>query len=132
MALAHHEVNECGSSELTPEHFLLALLREESGKVARLFDECQLLPEDVREDLEDQIARRPKSSELTEIPFNKSAVQVLQLAQREAENLRHDHIGTEHLLLGILAEGTSIAASVLIARGLHLDLVRQKTIALNN
>jgi ATP-dependent Clp protease ATP-binding subunit ClpC len=119
---ARYEVSERGGTAIETEHILLGVAREPKGVVARIL--TPLLLEEIRREVEAQPPRREKLDESIEIPFTIETKRALQFTADEADRLGHDHIGTEHLLLGLLREDTSAAASILKRHGLGLDAVR--------
>jgi ATP-dependent Clp protease ATP-binding subunit ClpC len=119
---ARYESSQLGSISIEPEHLLLGLLRD-SRAVSTL---TQVSVEELRKDIEKSVVFTEKISTSVEIPFSEAAKHVLQFAAQEADALRHKHIGTEHLLLGLLREEHSAAASALAARGVRLSDVRHK------
>ena len=117
---ARYESSELGSLSIEPEHLLLGLLRDKRAI-------STLVPvslEGLKEEIEKSVAFREKISTSVEIPFSEPAKQVLQFAAEEADGLHHTHLGTEHMLLGLLREEQSAAARALAARGVRLADVR--------
>ena len=129
---ARYEASQLGSVSIETEHLLLGLIREDSGVPQRVFANLQIDPQSVRKEIQSRSAVREKVSTSVEIPFSAEIKRIFQYAADEANRLRHDHIGTEHLLLGILREEGSVAATVLIERGMRLGSVRQETVSLKN
>jgi ATP-dependent Clp protease ATP-binding subunit ClpC len=121
---ARYQATEVGSLTITTEALLLGVVRADRPMVARVLG-SSASPEDISRDVERRITMKDKISTSVEIPFDTAAKHVLQYAAEEAHLLAHSHIGTEHLLLGTLREGTSGAAAVLAARGLQLDGARE-------
>ena len=118
---ARYEASELGSISIEPEHLLLGLLRD-SRALSTL---TQVSPEALRHEITKSVVVKAKLSTSVEIPFTNASKQVLQFAAEEADALRHDYIGTEHLLLGLLREEQSAAAAVLATQGVRLRDVRQ-------
>ncbi len=127
---ARYEASQLGSVSIETEHLLLGLIREGKGLTTRLFARSRLSFESVREDVEGRAASRADSAIPHEIPFSAETKRVLALAAEEADRLHHAYIGTEHLLLGILREERSMAASILLARGMRLAAVREDVVQL--
>ncbi len=111
------------------EHILLGLILEEEGVAGRALHSLGISPEDVRTRIEEIVG--PGSEPPTgHIPFTPRGKKVLELSLREALQLGHNYIGTEHILLGLIREGEGVAAQVLIQLGADLDRVRQTVIDL--
>ena len=127
---ARYEASQLGGMSIEPEHLLLGLLREGKGLTSRVFASANLSLEDIRREIEGRTVFRERLSTSVEIPFSPSAKRVLQFTAEESERLLHDYIGTEHLLLGILREQRSAAASILNEKGLRLDAVRDDVVRL--
>jgi ATP-dependent Clp protease ATP-binding subunit ClpC len=121
---ARYEASQLGDLEIKVEHLLLGLVRPAAGVAARILAGSGISVQDIRREVERRSAFAEKVSTSVEIPFNGETKRALQFAADEADGLRHAHIGTEHLLLGILREGESAAAAILIARGLRLEEAR--------
>lgn len=129
---ARYEASQLGSGRIDTEHVLLGLLREDKGLTTRLFTDAGLGLEGVRDEVLGRMATGPATPASVEIPFSPAAARVLQHAAEEADRLSHDHIGTEHLLLGVLRDEGSAAAEVLGARGLRLDRLRERIVELRD
>jgi ATP-dependent Clp protease ATP-binding subunit ClpC len=127
---ARYEASQLGSVSIETEHLLLGLIREGKGLTSRLFARSRLSLEGLRQDIEGRVGSREKTSTSVEIPFSAETKRVLDCAAEEADQLRHNYIGTEHLLLGILREERSVAASILIERGMRLATVREDVASL--
>ncbi|HWO01816.1 MAG TPA: Clp protease N-terminal domain-containing protein, partial [Blastocatellia bacterium] len=107
------------------EHILLGLLREDKRLTERFFHSPIQALQSIRGEIEARTPPEEKVSASVDLPLSSSAKRVLSLAADESERLGHRHIGTEHLLLGILREEKSAAAQILYERGLRLDRVRE-------
>jgi quercetin dioxygenase-like cupin family protein len=127
---ARYEASQLGSLSIEAEHVLLGLIREGAGLTAALFDRLQLSPETIRYEIERRTGLREKIPTAVEIPFSAATQRVLNLAAEEADRLAHQHIGSEHLLLGIVRERDSAAASILESHGLTLATVREDLVRL--
>ena len=127
---ARHEVSELGATSIEPEHVLLGLIRENKGIVARILALSQISPDDIRRQIESRSAFREKIATSVEIPFSAETKRILQFTAEEADRLGHSYIGTEHLLLAVLREEHSVAASILTTLGLRLDEVRRTIVKL--
>jgi len=111
------------------EHILLGLVREGEGVAAMALRSLDISLEAVRQQVE-EIIGQGQSAPTGHIPFTPRAKKVLELALREALQLGHNYIGTEHILLGLVREGEGVAAQVLESLGASLDRVRQAVIQL--
>ena len=127
---ARYEASQLGSSSIETEHLLLGLTREGKGLVGRILARAHVSPENIRREVEGRTLFREKVSTSVEIPFSSETKRVLGFAAEEADRLRHNHIGTEHLLLGILREERSVAASALMDKGMRLQTVREDIVVL--
>jgi ATP-dependent Clp protease ATP-binding subunit ClpC len=125
---ARYEVSALGGTSIETEHILLGLAREPEGLVGRVLTPA--IREDIRRDVDSRSRPPDKVTTSIEIPFSAETQRVLQFTADEAHDLGHSYIGTEHLLLGLLREDTSAAASILRKHGLALDAVRQTIVQL--
>ena len=122
---ARYEATQLGSTSIETEHLLLGLIREGKGLTSRIFARSHLSLESIRKEIEGRIVIRDQVSTSVEIPLSVESKRVLTFAAEEAERLVHNYIGTEHILLGILREEKSVAASILQERGLRINTVRE-------
>ena len=129
---ARYEASQLGSISIETEHLLLGLIREGKGLTSRIFARSHLSLENIRKEIEGRTVFREKVSTSVEIPFSAETKRVLQCAAEEADRLLHNYIGTEHLLLGILREERSVAASILMEKGMRLHTVREDIVQLLN
>ena len=129
---ARYEASQGGSISIETEHLLLGLIREGKGLTSRIFARSHLYLENIRKEIESRSVFREKISTSVEIPFSAETKRVLRHAVEEADRLRHNHMGTEHLLLGILCEERSVAASILLEKGMRLNAVREDVVQLVN
>ena len=129
---ARYEASQLGSISIDTEHLLLGLIREGKGLTSRIFARSNLSLENIRKQIEGRTVFREKVSTSVEIPFSGETKRLLQFAAEEADRLLHNYIGTEHLLLGILRVERSLAASILMEKGMRLNSVREHIIALLN
>lgn len=127
---ARYEVSHLGATELGTEHLLLGLIRESQGPVARIMAASHVSFERLRREIEGRSAFRERTATSVEIPLGAETQRALQFAAEEADRLGHSCIGTEHLLLGLLRDETSLAASILIRHGLRPDDVRNDLLKL--
>src|SRR5947209_1928811 len=111
---ARYETTRLGSMSIETEHLLLGLIRESNAVTRLVFARSQLSLDTIRTEIESRTAFREKIALSVEIPFSAETKRVLQYAGAEADRLRHDDIDAEHLLLGILREEGSVAASILM------------------
>jgi hypothetical protein len=128
VVLAQHEARLVRHNHISAEHLLLGLLREGDGLAAKTLESLGVSQEVVRARVEEIIGRGLDPSP-SHMPFTPQAKKVLEQSLREALALGHNYIGTEHLLLGILGEGESAAAKVLV--GLGADHARARERALD-
>ena len=122
---ARYEVSQLGAISIEPEHVLLGLVRENKGIVARILALSQVSPDDIRRQIVNRSAFREKIATSVEIPFSAETKRVLQFTAEEANSLGHSYIGTEHLLMALLREEHSVAASILTTLGVRLGDVRR-------
>jgi ATP-dependent Clp protease ATP-binding subunit ClpC len=121
---ARYEASQLGSPSIETEHLLLGLIREGKGLTSRLFGKNNLPMEEVRKEIEGRSPYRAKVSTSVDIPLSSDSKRVLGYAAEEAERMVHHYIGTEHILLGLMREESSVAATVLGARGMRIAEVR--------
>jgi len=129
---ARYEASRFGSVSIEPDHLLLGVVREGKGLTDRLFASVRMSFESIRREIEARTEVREKVATSVEMPFGPLTKQVLEYAADEADRLRHNYIGTEHLLLALLREGTSAAAKTLTAHALTLDNVRSHLVQVLN
>src|SRR6266536_3074366 len=123
---ARYEASQFGAPAIEPEHLLLGLMREDKTLTGRLFPRAQVSIESIRKEIEGRTLLREKISTSVELPLAPETKRVLAYAHEESDRLQHRHIGTEHLLLGLLREERSMAAEILYERGLRLNAVRDE------
>ena len=123
---ARYEASQMRTTSIDTEHLLLGLLRESKGLIGVIFTRAHLTLDEVATEMSRQSSPAKKVSTSVEIPFSAEAKRVLQHAAEEADSPLHHAIGTEYLLLGLLREERSVAASVLRDHGLRLEQVRQE------
>ena len=122
---ARYEASQFGSPYIETEHLLLGLNREDKA-LANRFLRSQANVDSIRKQIEAQATVREKVSTSVDLPLSHECKRVLAYAAEEAERLTHKHIGTEHLLLGLLREEKCFAAEILHERGLRLANVREE------
>ena len=129
---ARYEASQLGSVSIETEHLLLGLIREGKGLTSRIFARSHLSLENIRKEIEGRTVFREKVSTSVEIPFSAETKRVLNFANEEADRLLHNYVGTEHLLLGLLREERSVAATILMEKGMRLHTVREDIVQLLN
>ena len=129
VVLAQEEARLLNHNYIGTEHILLGLIHEGEGVAAKALESLGISLEAVRQQVE-EIIGQGGSSPSGHIPFTPRAKKVLELSLREALQLGHNYIGTEHILLGLISEGEGVAAQVLVKLGADLSRVRQQVIQL--
>ena len=127
LALAQEEAQRLSHPYIGTEHLLLGLVRQGEGMAVQVLKSLGVELGQVRQAVEDRIGRGDQLV-LGEMRLTPRAKRVLELAALEARRLRHNYLGTEHLLLGLLWEGEGIGAEVLQHFGLSVQQVRAKTL----
>jgi ATP-dependent Clp protease ATP-binding subunit ClpC len=127
VVLAQEEARLLDHNWIGTEHILLGLLREGEGVAARALESLGISLDAVRQQVE-EIIGRGQHPQAGHIPFTPRAKKVLELSLREALQLGHTYIGTEHILLGLIREGDGVAAQVLVRMGADLDRTRLQII----
>jgi uncharacterized protein YbbC (DUF1343 family) len=123
---ARYEASQFGTPSIEPEHVLLGILREDKLLLSRDFlVRARLSVESIRDEIQRRTLLQEKISTSVELPLAAVTKRVLAYAGEESDRLNHRHIGPEHLLLGILREEASMAAEILVERGVRLELVRE-------
>lgn len=121
---ARYEASQYGSSYIETEHLLLGLLREDKALTMRMLRSESSI-ESIRQKIDKQSIFREKVPTSVDLPLSNEAKRVLAFAAEEAERIGDRHIGTEHLLLGLLRETKSFGAELLNGESVHLDRARQ-------
>ncbi|MCX2748835.1 ATP-dependent Clp protease ATP-binding subunit [Arthrobacter sp. MI7-26] len=129
VVLAQEEARMLNHNYIGTEHILLGLIQEGEGVAAKALESMSISLEGVREKVQ-EIIGQGRQAPSGHIPFTPRAKKVLELALREALQLGHNYIGTEHILLGLIREGEGVAAQVLVKLGADLNRVRQQVIQL--
>src|SRR6266851_5140915 len=129
VVLAQEEARMLNHNYIGTEHILLGLIHEGEGVAAKALESLGISLEAVRRQVEEIIGQGQQGPS-GHIPFTPRAKKVLELALREALQLGHNYIGTEHILLGLISEGEGVAAQVLVRLGVDLSRVRQQVIQL--
>ncbi|NCV77140.1 MAG: AAA family ATPase, partial [Actinobacteria bacterium] len=129
VVLAQEEARMLNHNYIGTEHILLGLIHEGEGVAAKGLEALGISLEGVRSQVEEIIGQGQQAPS-GHIPFTPRAKKVLELSLREALQLGHNYIGTEHILLGLIREGEGVAAQVLVKLGADLNRVRQQVIQL--
>ena len=129
VVLAQEEAKLLNHNYIGTEHILLGLIHEGEGVAAKALEALGINLEQVREQVQEIIGQGQQAPS-GHIPFTPRAKKVLELSLREALQLGHSYIGTEHLLLGLIREGEGVAAQVLTKLGADTNKVRQQVIQL--
>src|SRR5579863_4317966 len=129
VVLAQEEARMLQHNYIGTEHLLLGLVHESEGVAAKALESLGIGLEAVRQQVKEIIGQGQQAPS-GHIPFTPRAKKVLELALREAIQLGHNYIGTEHILLGLIREGDGVAAQVLVKLGADLNRVRQQVIQL--
>jgi hypothetical protein len=129
VVLAQEEARVLNHNYIGTEHLLLGLIHEGEGVAARALESLGVSLEAVRAQVEEIIGEGTEAP-TGHIPFTPRAKRVIELSLREARQLRHNYVGTEHILLGLVREGQGVAAQVLVKLGADLPRVRQEVVQL--
>ena len=129
VVLAQEEARMLNHNYIGTEHILLGLIHEGEGVAAKALESLNISLEAVRQQVE-EIIGQGQATTRGHIPFTSRAKKVLELALREALQLGHNYIGTEHILLGLIREGEGVAAQVLQSLGVDLNRAWQAVIQL--
>ncbi|MCA8920412.1 MAG: ATP-dependent Clp protease ATP-binding subunit [Planctomycetes bacterium] len=130
MGLARQEAQRFNHQYIGTEHILLGLIQEGSGVAANVLRNLEVDPDKIRVEVEKIVEDGQTMVAMGQLPFTPRAKKVLELASEEATNLRHNYIGTEHLLLGLIRENEGVAAQVLMNLNLKLEDVREEVLEL--
>lgn len=122
---ARYEASQFGSPYIETEHLLLGLLREDKALTNRFLGSLASVPS-IHKQIEGHTTIRERVPTSVDLPLSNECKRVLAYAAEEAERLSHKHIGTEHLLLGLLREDKCFAAEILHERGLRLSTIREE------
>jgi len=129
IVLSQDNAKELSHNYIGTEHILLGLVDEGEGVAHVALASLGITAEAVKEQVHDIIGQG-QSQPTSRIPFTPRAKQALELAHREAVQLGHNYIGTEHILLGLIREGEGVASQILVKLGADLNRVRQQVIQL--
>jgi len=123
---ARYEASQFGSPSIETEHLLLGLIREDKSLTSRFFAKPNSSIDNLRKEIEGRTLVRERVSTSVDLPFSQESKRVLNNAAEESDRLSHKHIGTEHILLGLLREERCIAAEILRDHGLRPGMVREE------
>jgi ATP-dependent Clp protease ATP-binding subunit ClpC len=126
LALARKEADRFNHNFLGTEHLLLGLIKLGQGVAVNVLQKMGLDLETVRMEVEKRVGTGPDQKMIGNIPYTPRVKKVLDLAKREARNLNHTYIGTEHILLGLLREGDGVAAQILRSLDVDIEQTRQE------
>src|SRR5437016_13128500 len=129
VVLAQEEARKFNHNYIGTEHILVGLIREDGGVAAKGLESLGISLDAARQQIE-EIVGIGEQAPSGHVPFTPRAKKVLELSLREALQLGHHYIGTEHILLGLIREGEGVAAQVLQKLGADLSRVRQQVIQL--
>lgn len=124
--LAHREALRLGHDIIGTEHILLGLIAEGEGVAVQVLESLGVDLDEMKIKVEEAVGSRPSKLRPVDLPLSPRAKRVLDLAIGEARNMKVNYVGTEHVLLGLLAEGEGIASQVMVSYGLDLENVRQE------
>jgi ATP-dependent Clp protease ATP-binding subunit ClpC len=126
LALARKEADRFNHNFVGTEHLLLGLIKLGQGVAVNVLQKMGLDLETVRMEVEKQVGTGPDQKVVGNIPYTPRVKKVLALASKEAKNLNHTYVGTEHILLGLLREGDGVAARVLKNLDVDIEQTRQE------
>ncbi|MEW6306542.1 MAG: ATP-dependent Clp protease ATP-binding subunit [Verrucomicrobiota bacterium] len=128
LALARKEADRFNHNFVGTEHLLLGIIKLGQGVAVNVLQKLGLDLETVRMEVEKQVGTGPDQKVIGNIPYTPRVKKVLSLAAKEAKNLNHTYVGTEHILLGLLREGEGVAAKVLKSLDVDIEQARQETL----
>src|ERR1043166_7781931 len=126
LALARKEADRFNHNFVGTEHLLLGLIKLGQGVAVNVLQKMGLDLETVRMEVEKQVRTGPDQKMIGNIPYTPRVKKVLALASKEAKQLNHTYVGTEHILLGLLREGDGVAARVLKNLDVDIEQTRQE------
>ncbi len=127
LGLARQEAQRLDQDFIGPEHMLLGLAQEGKGVGAAALTKLEVDLEKIRHEVEQLVTKGTTTLTPDALPFTPGAKKVLELSVEESRSLGHDHVGTAHLLLGLIREDEGTAAQVLRGQGVKLEEVRKLT-----
>jgi hypothetical protein len=125
MELANQAAQRLNHDYIGTEHILLGLIKEGTGIAARVLRDLGVDLRQVRQEVEKRVKSGPRPAPMGKLPQTPQAKKVIEYAVEESRNLKHDYVGTEHLLLGLLRELDGVLANVLRGLGLQLEQARE-------
>lgn len=129
LALARKEADRFNHNYIGTEHVLLGLIKLGQGVAVSVLQRMGLDLESVRMEVEKEVGTGPDTKSSTNIPYTPRVKKVLALSNKEAKQLNHSYVGTEHILLGLLREGEGMAARVLTSLNVDLQTTRNEVLA---
>ena len=131
LEIANETAIDFGHNYIGTEHILYGLVKEGSGVASKVLEEQNILPDDIVKKIEELIGREPNSKDGT-LGFTPRTKRVIENAFREAKRLGSDYIGTEHLLIGIMREGDSVAVRILLDLNLNVEKLYSQIVKVLN
>ncbi|MDH3522203.1 MAG: ATP-dependent Clp protease ATP-binding subunit [Acidobacteriota bacterium] len=127
---ARYEASKLGSRVIESEHILLGILREGEEAVGEILQRFEVLPEDLRREIEGERVFVERISSTAELPLSEESKKILAYASHEAESMLHSAVGSEHLLIGILRVDSCLAARALVQSGIDLYTLREEVLSI--
>jgi ATP-dependent Clp protease ATP-binding subunit ClpC len=128
LSVARKNAKDYNHTAITPEHVLLALAEVEPGPGRIVLDRLGIHLEQLLAELEALASIPPEQPAKEKVSFDPATESVLQQSKKQSKSLHHNYVGTEHLVLGLLASNTTEAAKFLLSRGATLESFREETI----
>lgn len=128
LIFARREAERFNHNFVGTEHLLLGIVALGQGRAVNVLKKSGLSLESIRSETERWVGTGPEKKMIGKIPYTPRVKKVLALAVKESQALNHGHVGTEHILLGMLREGDGVAARVLKKLGLELEKTRQEVL----
>ncbi len=125
-ALARKEADQLNHNYVGTEHLLLGITKLGQGVAVNVLKRMNFNLETIRKEVEKQICPEDKNQKMYGIPYTPRVKKVLELAQNEADALKHTYVGTEHILLGLLCEGGGVAGRVLKSLNVNIEQTRKE------
>src|ERR1700683_2144192 len=132
MQLANQEAQRFNHEYIGTEHILLGLVKEGSGVAANVLKDLEIDLRKIRLEVEKIVQSGPDMVTMGKLPQTPLAKKVIDYSIKAARHLKHDDVGTEHLLLGLVREREGVAAQILMNLGANLEVVRRETLRLIN
>jgi len=124
--LAGQEAQRFGNEYVGTEHLLWGLAKETQGVAATVLERFQVDLKPLRREMEEMLKTRPHAESVNKLPQSIHAKEAIQYAVEEARAMRHNYVGTEHILLGLMRNSMAVSAQVLADFNLELDAVREE------